>query len=526
MISKQLPQTMTTSPHIPRAKLDHASVVDLDSGSGGLVERTRSVFRSGRTLPASFRRQQLQNLMRMLDDEQETLLKCLHEDLRKSKHESLVSEIFIVKHQIKKHLSNLGKWMKPEKVPRTLENFFDDLYIYKEPYGVVLVIGAWNYPILVLLAPVVGAIAAGNCVIIKPSELAQATSHALETLLPKYLDNECYPVFTGGPEKTSELLKERFDYIFYTGSSQVGKLIHQAASRYLTPTTLELGGKSPVYVDASANLQLAAKRLFWGKIQNSGQVCIAPDYVLCTKDVQIKLLGYIEKAMKEFFQGTIKNSPDFGRIINQRHFERLTQLLKNQNIAIGGHIDADERFISPTVLIDVQPGDRIMQEEIFGPLLPIVNVSGEDDAIEFINSREKPLALYVFTNNSGTKKKFLERTSSGGVTINDTIMHLVAEGLPFGGVGQSGMGAYKDRASFDTFVHKKSVLSRSYNILGEKIESVKYPPYKEFNTKFLKTAILHNMGLPTKFIGHVLTYTLGIITAVSAYYIYHYVEDK
>lgn len=521
------------SPYIPRAKLINASVIDLENNhsiskntAAGLVEHTRNVFKSRKTLPVEFRKQQLKNLLKFLEHEEESILKALHQDLNKSKHESITSELSVTKKDVKEALNNVGKWMKPQKVKKTVANFFDSVFICSDPYGVVLVIGPWNYPLFTLLAPVVGAIVAGNCVIIKPSELSPATTNVIANLLPKYLDNDCYPIYLGGPEKTAELLKQRFDYIFFTGSTQVGKIVHQAAAQYLTPVTLELGGKNPVYVDNSANLKLAAKRLLWGKLLNCGQACISPDYLLCTKEVQIKLLGHLENALKDFFNGAIKTSPDYGRIINQKHFDRLSRLLKNQNIAIGGHIDADERFISPTVLIDVQPEDEIMQDEIFGPILPIVNVRNEDEAIDFINQREKPLALYIFTNNGKTKSNFLKNTSSGAVTINDTIMHVVADGLPFGGVGNSGMGAYHGKSSFDTFVHKKSVLSKSYNFIGEKLESAKYPPFVPFKTNFINTMLLNNMAFPTRFLSYVLTFALGAATTVSAYYIYKHVEEE
>ncbi|KAJ8956612.1 hypothetical protein NQ318_013965 [Aromia moschata] len=283
-----------------------------------------------------------------------------------------------------------------------------------------------------------GAIAAGNCVVIKPSEIAPATATALATLLPKYIDKSCYPVFLGGVEETTDLLKERFDYIFYTGSSMVGKIVYQAASKHLTPTTLEMGGKSPVYIDNTAEMDVTARRVMWGKTQNSGQVCIAPDYVLCTRKVQEKFVQSAEKALKEFFNGNAKTTSDYARIISHRHFNRLSNLLKNQKIAIGGHTDPQDLFIHPTVLIDVSPDDPVMQEEIFGPILPIVNVENLEQAIKFINSREKPLTMYVFTKDNKTKQAFLERTSSGSLTFNDTIMQATVDGLPFGGVGNSG----------------------------------------------------------------------------------------
>lgn len=476
---------------LPRVKLTQSSIIDVDDGVKSnksiseTVKSTREVFKTHRTLPLDFRKKQLKGLLKFFEKEENAICKALYTDLKKSREEALIAEMSLVMKEIRNHLRNLDNWIKPEKVKKGFANLMDELLITSDPYGVVLVIGAWNYPVFVLFMPIVGAIAAGNCVVIKPSEVAEATSLVISDLLPKYIDQECYPIITGGPKETTELLENRFDYIFYTGSSQVGKIIYQAASKYLTPVTLELGGKSPVYVDKTANLKLTAKRILWGKGQNSGQVCIAPDYILCTPEVQEKLLGFMEDVIKEFYNGSVKTSKDFGRIINQRHFDRLLALLKNQNIAIGGHTDAAERFISPTVLVDVRPEDPIMQEEIFGPLLPIINVRNAQEAIDFINQREKPLALYVFTNDSDVKKEFIEKTSSGGMVINDTIMHIVADGLPFGGVGNSGIGAYKGKYTFDTFVHKKAVLSKSFNPLQEKIESVRYPPVTPASAKFM-----------------------------------------
>ncbi|XP_074032094.1 aldehyde dehydrogenase, dimeric NADP-preferring isoform X2 [Leptinotarsa decemlineata] len=403
-----------------------------------IVETARAAFKSGQTKPVPYRRQQLKNLLRFLKNEEETLCDVLQKDLKKPFQECIAHEVGVLEKDLNDCLKNLKSWSAPERVKKTAANFFDDLYIYNDPYGVVLVVGAWNYPLLLVLAPVVGAIAAGNCVVIKPSEIAPATANALATLLPKYLDSNCYPVYLGGVEETTELLKEKFDYIFYTGSPQVGKIYHQVATKNLTPVTLELGGKSPVYVDSSANLKLAARRIIWGKTQNAGQICIAPDYVLCSKSVQEELIDYIEKALEEFFQGYVKSSKSYGRIISKRHFARLCNLMKNQKIAVGGHTDEEDLLIEPTVLVDVKPEDPIMQEEIFGPILPIVNVNDKEEAIRFINEREKPLALYIFTTKNSVKKAFLENTSSGGVVINDVIMHFIADGLPFGGVGNSG----------------------------------------------------------------------------------------
>lgn len=450
-----------------------------------LVKNTRTAFNSGKTKSIEFRLKQLNGLLKLYEENTELLTNALKADLRKSKQEAIVGEINVLKNDVNNLIYNLREYMAPERPSKDIANMFDDVYIIKEPYGVVLVLGAWNYPLQLLGAPVAGAIAAGNCVIIKPSEVAVETAKTFEKLLPKYLDNECYNVVCGGVPETTELLKERFDYIFYTGSTMVGRIVHLAANKYLTPVTLELGGKSPVYLDDTVNFDVAVKRILWGKCVNAGQTCIAPDYVLCTKDVQEKFIAMSAKILKEFYSGDIKTSPDYCRIINDRQFVRLQNLLKNSNVAIGGATDINELYIEPSILIDVKPTDSIMQDEIFGPLLPIVNVCNHEEAIDFINSREKPLALYVFSNKKNVINEFLNNVSSGGVVVNDTLMHFLTDCLPFGGVGNSGMGKYHGKYSFDTFSHKKSCLQKNYNFIAESIAAARYPPYSDFKTKFL-----------------------------------------
>lgn len=298
----------------------------------------------------------------------------------------------------------------------------------------------------------------GNCAVLKPSELAPATAQLMANYIPKYLDHDAYRVFLGGAEETSELLQERFDYICYTGSSAVGKIVHAAASKFLTPTLLELGGKSPVYLDSSVDIEKAAKKIATTKTTNCGQICVAPDYLLCSSNVQDKFIKCFEKAINDLYQGDPKSSPIYARIINDRHFERVTNLLKSGTIAYGGETDASQRYVAPTIITNVKPTDPIMQEEIFGPILPIINVENVDDAISFINAREKPLALYVFSDNKVIVKNVLSKTSSGGACVNDCAKHLSVQDLPFGGVGNSGMGQYGGKYSFDTFSHMKSVL--------------------------------------------------------------------
>ncbi|KAK4874754.1 hypothetical protein RN001_014114 [Aquatica leii] len=449
-----------------------------------VVTTTRNAFKSGKTKSLSFRKEQLKKLMQLLEDNVPEFEKSLYSDLGRHKQESALFDIEYSIFDIKKTIQNLSQWCALEKPEKPLVNALDSVYIYNDPYGVVLVIGAWNFPINLVFVPVAGAIAAGNCVIIKPSEMAPATAKLIAELIPKYLDKECYHVYTGGVPETTQLLEQRFDYIFFTGSTAVGKIIHAAANKYLTPVTLELGGKSPVYVDDTVNIEITARRILWGKCTNAGQICIAPDYLLCTKDVQKDFIAAAAKILNEWYGTNVKDSPCYSRLISDKHYDRLVNFLKDKtNIAIGGKTDANQRFIEPTILVDVNPNDPVMQEEIFGPILPIITIDNPYQAISFINAREKPLALYVFTNDKGTKDLFLNNTSSGGVAINDTIMHFSVDSIPFGGVGFSGMGGYHGKYSFDTFTHKKGILERNLQKLPEKASSIRYPPYSETKTK-------------------------------------------
>lgn len=449
------------------------------------VENTRKAFNTGKTRNIEFRLIQLKALLKLYEENTQLMVDTLQADLGKSKQEAIIGEIDVLKNDVRNLIYNLKEYMKPDRPSKDVANLFDEILILKEPYGVALVIGAWNYPLQLLGAPVAGAIAAGNCVIIKPSEVAAETAKLYENLIPKYLDNECYKVACGGVTETTELLKERFDYIFYTGSTTVGRIVHAAANKFLTPVTLELGGKSPVYIDDTVNFDVAVRRILWGKCVNAGQTCIAPDYILCTKQVQEKFINTAKQILREFYNDNIKNSPDYCRIINTRQFNRLTTLIDKSKIALGGSVDESKLFIEPTILVDVKADDPIMQDEIFGPILPILNVNNYEDAIKFINSREKPLALYIFSSNKGVIQSFLKNVSSGGVVINDTLMHFLTDSLPFGGVGNSGMGHYHGKYSFDTFSHKKSCLYKDYNIIAETLASARYPPYSEFKTNFL-----------------------------------------
>lgn len=451
------------------------------------LQRLREAFSSGRTRPAEFRAAQLKGLGRFLQDNKQLLQEALAQDLRKSAFESEVSEISISQGEINLALRNLRAWMKDETVPKNLATQLDSAFIRKEPFGLVLIIVPWNYPLNLTLVPLVGALAAGNCVVLKPSEVSKSTEKVLVEVLPRYLDQSCFAVVLGGPEKTEQLLEHKFDYIFFTGSPRVGKIVMAAAAKHLTPVTLELGGKNPCYVDDNCDAQIVANRVALFRYFNAGQTCVAPDYVLCSPEMQERLVPALQNAITRFYGEDPRASPDLGRIINEKHFQRLRGLLGCGRVAIGGQSEESDRYIAPTVLVDVQETEPVMQEEIFGPILPIVTVRSLDEAISFINRREKPLALYAFSKSSQVVKQVLARTSSGGFCGNDGFMHLILTSLPFGGVGASGMGSYHGKFSFNTFSHHRACLLRSPGL--EKLYSIRYPPYSPRNLRMLLVAM-------------------------------------
>lgn len=451
-----------------------------------VVKTARKAFDSGQTKPVEFREKQLRALLRMYEENILEIITALKSDLHKSVQECFMTEIEILINEVRGAIQNIRDWIKPEKPRKSLVAMLDNAYIFNDPYGVVLIIGTWNYPFMVTLLPVAGAIAAGNCVIIKPSEIASASARLMAEMIPKYLDRDCYHTVAGGVQETTKLLEERFDYIFYTGSTRIGKIVHAAANKHLTPTTLELGGKCPLYLDESVDINIAAHRILWGKCINAGQSCIAPDYILCSKKVQEEFLKVAGGIVQEWYGRDAKKSLDYGRIINDAHYQRLVGLLKNGKIALGGETDPNEKFIELTIIIDVKPTDPVMKEEIFGPILPIMNVESVHEAIRYINSREKPLAMYIFSNNKKATRLLLSNTSSGGTCVNDTLLHLSMDFLPFGGVGYSGMGAFHGKYSFDTFSHKKSCLYRDLGTLKERLFFARYPPFSDSKTNLMK----------------------------------------
>ncbi|MFF9242309.1 aldehyde dehydrogenase family protein [Streptomyces sp. NPDC014801] len=425
------------------------------------VARLRATFRTGRTRPVAWRTAQLHALRAMLTEQGAELAAALHADLGKSEPEAYRTEIDFTVREIDHTLDHLDAWLRPEPAPVPAHLGADaTAWTQADPLGVVLVIAPWNYPAQLLLAPLVGALAAGNAVVVKPSELAPATSAALARLLPAHLDTEAVAVVEGGVPETTALLAERFDHIFYTGNGTVGRIVMRAAAEHLTPVTLELGGKSPAFVDAGTDLDVVADRLVRGKFLNAGQTCVAPDYVLTDPATAAALEPALAAAVEKVYGPDPRTAPHYSRIVNERHFDRLTALLDSGRVVTGGGSDRAAKYIAPTVLADVDPKAPVMQEEIFGPILPIVTVDGLDEAIAFVTDRDKPLALYVFSASDDTRRRFAAETSSGGLGYGLPLAHLTVPDLPFGGVGESGMGNYHGRWSLETFSHRKAVLDK------------------------------------------------------------------
>ncbi len=467
---------MTTT--LPSRRKSAAPALDAE----GLVARLRSTFDSGRTRPYEWRRDQLRALRAMLVDREPELQNALRSDLGKPSTEAWATDIGFVVAELDYMLKRLRRWMRPQRVHAPLVTKPSGARIVREPLGVVLVIAPWNYPVQLLVSPLAGALAGGNCAVVKPSELAPATSALLARLIPEYVDPECVAVVEGAVDETTALLAQRWDHILYTGNGKVARIVMEAAAKHLTPVTLELGGKSPVVIDASADLEVAGRRVAWGKWVNAGQTCIAPDYVLVERGVQDKFIEQVRRALFDFYGNDPKASPDYARIVNDAHQQRLVGLLDSGTVAVGGQHDDGQRYIAPTVLRDVSLDAPVMQDEIFGPILPVVPVDDTDEAIEVINGRDKPLALYVFSKARDVAKRVLQRTSSGGAVVNGTMYHVAVPTLPFGGVGPSGMGAYHGKASFDTFTHAKSVLRKS----TRPDPALAYPPYTKRKDRLLR----------------------------------------
>lgn len=452
-----------------------------------LVERLRATFATGRTKPLAWRKQQLAGLRRMMEEGEDELLEGLKLDLGRPRVEAFAADIGHTKAELRHLYRHVGEWMKPKRVKVPMAAAPAKAYVHNEPLGVALVIAPWNYPIQLLVEPIGAAIAAGNCVVGKPSELAPACSAALARLLPRYVDSEAVVIVEGAVDETTALLAQRWDHIFFTGSTAVGRVVAEAAAKHLTPTTLELGGKSPTYVHASANLDVAARRIAWGKFLNAGQTCIAPDYVLVDREIRDQLVDRLTAQIGEFYGSDAQQSSSYGRIVNERHVDRLSRILVDGigTVVTGGRVDKADRFIEPTVSVDPHPDSVVMNEEIFGPILPVLTVDGPAQAAAFITARPKPLALYVFAEDDHQVDSIVEQTSSGGVCVNQTLMHLLPPELPFGGVGDSGMGAYHGKSGYDAFSHQKSVLNKP----TRPDLKLLYPPYRKLSEWIVRKVV-------------------------------------
>ena len=449
-----------------------------------LRKALRTTFESGRTRPVEWRKAQLAGLRRMMDEAEEELVEALRSDLGRPRTEAYAADIGHTKTELRHLHSHVEGWMRPKKVSVPFTVAPAKAWVQTEPLGVALVIAPWNYPIQLLVEPIAAALAAGNCVVAKPSELAPACSAAIARLLPRYVDNDALVVVEGGVEETTELLAQQWDHIFFTGSTAVGLVVAAAAAKHLTPTVLELGGKSPTYVHASADLDVAARRIVWGKFLNAGQTCIAPDYVLVDREVRDQLVDKLVARIGDFYGTDPKESASLGRIVNDRHVQRLQGLLDAGagTVVTGGEVDREARYVAPTITLDPSPESPVMQEEIFGPVLPVLAVDGVDEAKAFITARPKPLALYVFAQKDEVVDSVVDDVSSGGVCINQTLMHLLPADLPFGGVGASGSGSYHGRSGYDAFSHHKSVLRKP----TRPDLKLLYPPYKPFGEKLVR----------------------------------------
>lgn len=445
-----------------------------------ILSDQRNLFNSQKTKNLKFRKMYLEKLKEVLLKNEELLYDSIYKDFGKSKFDTFTTEISFVLKDINYFLKNLNSLAKPKKVRTNLANQLGSSKIYPEPLGCTLVIGAWNYPYQLSLSPVVAALAAGNTCILKPSEIAENTMKAMAKIINENFPKDYFYVAEGGIEETTEILKLKFDKIFFTGSPKVGQIIYEAAAKHLTPVTLELGGKSPAIVTSRANFDVAAKRIVWGKFLNAGQTCVAPDYILVDEKVKDSFLDSLQSYIQKFNYHS--ESENYTQIINQRNFDRLVNLIDQEKVYFGGKTDAAKRYIEPTIMHDVTWNDKVMQEEIFGPILPVLTFKNFNEALLQIAAYEKPLSAYLFSDNSEEKEEFTTKISFGGGCINDVVMHLSNDYLPFGGVGNSGIGNYHGKYGFDAFSHQKAVLDRA--TWGE--PDLKYPPYNDKKLNWIK----------------------------------------
>ncbi|MDX1671988.1 MAG: aldehyde dehydrogenase [Balneolaceae bacterium] len=449
-----------------------------------IVRQQQLLFKAGKTRNISFRKRQLRTLRELLEQHEEEIYEALRADMQKPPLETYGTEIGLILMEIDHILSNIESWARARKVGGALINFPSSNYIYPEPYGVALVIGAWNYPVHLSIYPALASIAAGNCNIIKPSERAPHSSSLVSSIINNHFDPGFLFAVEGDAETVQQLLKQPLDYIFFTGSNRVGRIIMEAAAAQLTPVTLELGGKSPAIVDDTANLEMAAKRIIWGKCMNAGQTCVAPDYLYVQSTVKKPLLKYMKRYIEEFYGPDLRQSEDYPRIINRQAFDRLTGLLESGRIVVGGDTDEADLYMEPTVLDEVTWKDPVMQEEIFGPILPVLEFTDLQEVVESVSSKPKPLALYLFSSDRDNQQKIISEVPFGGGCINDTLGHLGNPRLPFGGIGHSGMGNYHGKTGFETFSHKKSIMKKP----NWPDIPLRYPPY-EGKLKWIKRLI-------------------------------------
>ncbi|MFA7129370.1 MAG: aldehyde dehydrogenase [Sphaerochaeta sp.] len=438
------------------------------------LSEMRTFFLSGTTQDVTWRKKQLITLRQSISQYETTILKALYADLGKSDFEGFATELGIVYAEIDHHLKHLDSWTKKHRVRSTILTFPSSAFTIAQPLGIVLIMSPWNYPFQLTLAPLVAAIAAGNCVILKPSRYSEHTSQVIEEMLAKAFLSNYIATFQGGSAMNTELLSHRFDHIFFTGSPNVGKIVMESAAKHLTPVTLELGGKSPVIIDAGINVKLAAKRIAWGKFINAGQTCVAPDYVLVKRELLETFVEELKKSIQVMYGTNPLNNSDYPKIINQKHFDRLLELLTCGTLAYGGQLDPKALKIAPTIITEPNMDSNLMTDEIFGPILPIIPYDNFEQTIEFIQNREHPLALYLFSDNKTHQDLVVNNLIYGGGCINDTIVHLVNVHMAFGGVGSSGMGSYHAKAGFNTFSHTKSILKKG-NWLDVPL---RYPPFK------------------------------------------------
>lgn len=447
-----------------------------------LVAKQREFYNQGKTISLSYRMEALNKLQAAIRRYESRLHDAIYQDLGKSAFESYMCEVGLTLSElsyVKKHFKH---WDKNHTVPTPLAQFAAKSFTVKEPYGVVLIMSPWNYPVLLTLEPLIGAIAAGNCCIVKPSAYSPATSQVMKEMIEEIFPSEYVAVVEGGRAENAALLDQKFDYIFFTGGVTVGKLVMEKASVHLTPVTLELGGKSPCIIDHTANIKMAAKRLVFGKYLNCGQTCVAPDYVLVEQSVKELLVAEIKKQLRLQYGEKPLENPDYGKIINEKHYHRIMNLIDSKKVIEGGYGLENKLQIAPTVMVDVTPEDAVMQEEIFGPVMPIIEVSSVEEAYQFVKDRPEPLALYIFTSDKRVEERFLKTVKFGGGCVNDTIIHLATSAMGFGGVGNSGMGSYHGRKSFDTFSHDKSIVKK-YTWMDL---PMRYQPYQKLYGKLIR----------------------------------------